>query len=522
MSTRDPATPDRADWRLAFVVGIGCAIFYTVFTHGSFKGSDEVGVFQVTESLYRNGSLTVPIHHHAHVGADGRLYHAWATGQSVLALPLYALAQVAEATLPTSWARAVAGPVSKSTRRVRGQRAAELRRAGLGHIRAQTLRYSGSLEIFFVCLFAPLAGGVLVAVFFLLQRELGVSTRNALVAAMLTGLCSYPAMMAVYFLRHTAEAIATLAAFALFHAYGRTGALRLLMWGSAAASSTVLVRFPAVLSALGLAFYVCWCVRIRMRAGARPGPAVFAIAGPLLVAAAIHCGLNYAKWGSFISSPMVSGGLEGSASFFTALSAFLWSPGISVFAYSPLLLLLPWTFTALLRTGRVECIFILIIALTELLYFSNYRFWTGLWSAPGPRYLFPACVLLMVPLGVWLDGSRTRIQNGLLWGLAGVGGVAQLALLTAKWSGVIRGEGYKDYEPQFSFLFVPDASPIVGSVRVALEGQIEPWLWKLGVGWPGQAAQPVVAAGLALAWIAACVAVLAWGRRVVSISRGGG
>jgi hypothetical protein len=165
--------------------------------------------------------------------------------------------------------------------------------------------------------------------------------------------------------------------------------------------------------------------------------------------------------------------------------------------------------------ARLECVAIVIIALTEILYFSNYRFWTGLWSAPGPRYLFPASVLLMVPLGFWLDRSRSKIQNGLLWGLACVGGLVQLALLTARWKGVIRGEGYKDYDPQFSFLFIPDASPIVGSARVVMSGDLDTWLWKLGVGWSGQPAEPVVAAGLTLVWIAVCAGMWVWVRRIV-------
>lgn len=515
MSSSGPASPNFPEWRLALAVGLTCTLFYSGLTHGNFKGSDEVGVFQVTESLYRDRTLEVPVHHHAHVGADGRLYHAWATGQSVLALPFYALSQLADAVLPDSWTQALAGPRGQSTRRLRPGRLEELRRAGIADVRAQTLRYSGWLPIFFVSLFAPVASGALVAVFFLLQRELGVSIRSALAAAMLTGLASYPAMMSTFFLRHTTETVAILAAFALFHAYRRTGALPLLAWGSLVASSAVLVRFPAVLSSLGLAFYVGWCVRHRARDGARLSPALLSVVGPLVLLGAVHCGLNYAKWGTWFLSPMVSGGLESSTSFWTALSAFLWSPGISVFAYSPLLLLLPWTFRAQWRVGRPECIAIVIIVVTELLYFSNYRFWTGLWSAPGPRYLFPASVLLMVPLGVWLDGSRSRIQNGLLWGLACLGGIAQLALSTATWSGVIRGEGYKDYDPAFSFLFVPDASPIVGSLRVVLAGDLDTWLWKLAVGWPGQSAEPVVAAGLAFLWIAASTGMWLWVRRIV-------
>jgi hypothetical protein len=515
MGSAHTVSRTRADLRIAFVLGLGCAVFYAGFTHGSFKSSDEVGVFQVTEALYRDGTLSVPPHVHAHVGADGRLYHAWATGQSVLALPLYATADLARRTLPASWTRAMAGPRNQTKAKFRPRKAAELRRAGLTGVTGFTLRYAGSLEIFFVCLFAPIASGALVAVFFLFVREIDVSRRSALIAALLMGLCSYPATMSVYFLRHTSEAIATLGAFALLHAYRRTGALPWLAWGSAAASATFLVRFPSVLSGLGLGVYVIWSIRERWKSGAAVAPALLAVAGPLAVAIAVHSGLNYARWGSWFLSPMVSGGLESSASFWTSLSAFLWSPGISVFAYSPILLLLPWTFAALWRVGRLECIAIVIIALTELLYFSNYRYWTGLWSAPGPRYLFPACVLLLTSIGAWLDGPPGRVQRGALWLLAGLGALSQLALVTARWATVIRLERYKQYQPEHSFLFVPDASPIVASARAAMDGQLSTWLWNLGAGWPGQPSEPAtaVAVGLALVWIAASAALLAWAWR---------
>ena len=85
--------------------------------------------------------------------------------------------------------------------------------------------------------------------------------------------------------------------------------------------------------------------------------------------------------------------------------------------------------------------------------------------------------------------KRSRIRNGVLWTLACVGGVVQLGLLTASWSRVIESRTYTDY----SFLFALDASPIVNSMRVVMAGHIDTWLWKLGVGWPGQPANPVVA-----------------------------
>jgi len=512
----DTNTGRSRDWRIAIAIGLAFGVFYSGFTQAKFKSSDAVGVFAVTESLFERQSLEIPIHHHAHVGADGRMYHAWAIGQSVLALPLYGFGRLAEAVLPEPWKRALAGQKHALTRRLRPGRVDELRDAGLGEIRRQTLAYGGTLEIFFVCLFAPLSGGALIAAFYLLQRSLGASTRSALIAASLTGLCGYAATMSIYFLRHTAETLALLSAFGLFHRYRETGSLRLLALGSLAAASIFLVRFPGVLCGPGLAIYLLWCIRERSRIALEPISRTLApVLGPLSAAVALHGTLNYVRWGTWLGSPMTRGGFETSESFWTALSAFAWSPGIGVFAYSSLLLLLPWTLPALWRKRHWECIAFVTIAVTELLYFSNYRFWTGLWSAPGPRYLFPASILLMLPLGGWLDRPATRIRQVAVWSLAGLGASAQLALLTARWSEVIRG-----VEPgaDFSFLFVADSSPIINSARVALGGQIDTWLWVLANGWPGHPPQPVIAVVLATGWVAASVALFL---RVHRIARGG-
>src|SRR2546426_5486080 len=89
--------------------------------------------------------------------------------------------------------------------------------------------------------------------------------------------------------------------------------------------------------------------------------------------------------------------------------------------------------SAAIRRWPWECAAIAIYAATQLLYYANYRYWTGLWSAPGPRYLLPSCALLLLSLGAWLDLKHARLSHAALVSLAAVGGVAQLALLTADW-----------------------------------------------------------------------------------------
>jgi hypothetical protein len=501
------------DWRIGGAVGLVFLVFYAGFTHARFESTDEFGTYLMTESLFERASLEVPIHRHAHVGADGRLHAPFAIGQAVLALPLYALGKAEDRELPRAWVRALAGPERVIARELPAVLAARIASAlPPGSAPVERTVYGGTIEISSVDLYAPLASAVLAAGLFLLLRRLGASQRAALLTVFAIGVCSYPAMMSIYFLGHVSELAMVVFALLGFRTFCETGRRLPLALGSAFASSTFLVRFPGVLAGPALAVYLAHCLRERWRSEPARGRADLAAVGaPLCAAVALYAVTNELQWGSPFSSPVVAGGLERNESFATALAAFLFAPGISVFAYSPLLLLLPWTLRAAIRRWPWECASFAIYALTQLLYYANYRYWTGLWSAPGPRYLFPSGALLLLPLAAWLDERPARMALATATALAVLGGVAQLALLTADWQEVTRplheaeaaaSGGDPNREPDFAFLFDPAASPIWGSLRATAAGQIDTWLWKLARGWPGEPARPGIALALALCWTA--------------------
>lgn len=91
--------------------------------------------------------------------------------------------------------------------------------------------------------------------------------------------------------------------------------------------------------------------------------------------------------------------------FPTALHGFLFSPGHSVFIYTPLLLLLPWMLPHLARTRRREAALILALTSSYLLFYASFEYWHGLYFL-GPRYLMPVVPFLLLPLAGWLDATR--------------------------------------------------------------------------------------------------------------------
>jgi hypothetical protein len=230
---------------------------------------------------------------------------------------------------------------------------------------------------------------------------------------------------------------------------------------------------------------------------------------PALVVLAAHVALNHQLWGTFLDSPMVSQRSRFGAPLLEGLAGFLLSPGSSVFAYSPLLLLVPWILPPFWRAHRAECTVAVAIALCLLLFCARFELWPGLWSAPGPRYLFVVTPVLLLPLGCWLDLPRSEAKRVLLWGLAGLGLGVQLVLVLARWTEVIRGMGYQKavLDSGFAFLFVPDRA-IVGSWRALQAGHVDAWLWGLARGSELSAGAPLVVIALLGAWAIALVLVL--------------
>jgi hypothetical protein len=493
MSDVHPA-PHRPDRHTATWLAVCCFLFFSIFTHGVFTGSDELGVFETTRAIFERGELSVPPGHHVFESSrDQRNYNHFAIGQSVLALPLYALGTAWEHLLPETWTRALAGPRIGQPPYVMG----------------------GTVQHFALTLYAPLVSALLVAVFFLFQRSLGASPRSALLASLLLAGCTYVGTMATYFLRHTTEALTLLAAFAFFFEYARHGRSSSLAWGSAIGASTLLIRVPALAGAPALIGYAGWAIARRYRSEGRSVllPALRASLLPALAAVLVHVLVNNLKWGHWFESPMLAQHDHFTASFHIGLAGLLLSPGCSIFLYSPLLLLLPRTLPDFWARQRAECVAVLALSFSFLLVCSPFAYWHGLWSAPGPRYLFVLVPFLMLPLGPWLDAQPGRAEWIALLALALMGLVTQLSLMGSWFPEVVARMAYPPLTHETpDFLFSPGASPILGSAGTILaSGRLNIWLWGLANGFPGRAGSPVVAFGLFALWLALLVAC---GRRL--------
>lgn len=310
------------------------------------------------------------------------------------------------------------------------------------------------------------------------------------------------ALMSAYFLQHTTETLALLGSLYALLGFRQQGRTAQLAAGSLLASLTLLVRVPAIVALPPLLGYGLFVLSQRHRGSLRARWSEWAAAlAPGVAVLGVHVALNRALWGTWLTSPMVDQTQYLHLSrLHVGLFGFLLSPGCSVFVYSPPLLLLPATLRGFWQRHRAEAITILASSLALLLFCSSFEAWTGLWSAPGPRYLVAVVPLLMLPLGSWLDTAGRRGWRALAL-VAAVGALVEGVLMAARWNAVIALMQYGAFEPEFRFVFLPDFTPIEGSLRAIAAGELDAWLWGLWQGWDGQPGRPAAAFALAALWV---------------------
>jgi len=420
----------------------------------------------------------------------GRRYSYFMPGQAFLAMPLYALAGPVRALLPEEATRALAGPPN----------------------RKGVYLFGGELEASLVSLLAPLTAAALVALFFSYQLALGVTPRTAAILSVLLAISTHTAVMSTYLLRHTSETLFLLGALLSFGRFARGSSLRALVFGSALASLTILFRVPASVSAPVLAAYLLWAFHERglLRADLRRlAPAFAAVLAPLALAVLGYALINDAKWDAWFASPMVEQQSRFGSPLWRGAVGLLLSPGSSVFLYSPLLVLAPVGLVALWRTRRAEAVASIALFLTLVAFYARFDGWSGLWSAPGPRYLYPLVPLLLLPVGLWIDSRPSSAQMRRAWllvaGLAATGFWVQIVSIFVRWGSVPTLAGYPVLGPdQSGFLFELDRSPVFVMSELLLSGgPFDSWLLNLWNGWEDFPGRPGVVVALLAAWATA-------------------
>jgi hypothetical protein len=297
-------------------------------------------------------------------------------------------------------------------------------------------------SIVIACHLAPAAFAALAcALLFLLGRDLGLSVSAA---SAVTVLCGLATSLWVYARYPYSEAVQAACYTGFLRVLvrlptarrPRVAALVLGLWGSALINAK-LVYVLAVAAAGAL---MAWWWR-RDRRHLLRGWGYLALG--MIPGVAVAAFYNWVRWGSpFASgySPLLPD-LFGHSPITTGLQGLFFSVGMSVFLYSPPLVL---ALAGLRETWRRRPDFLVVLAATGgplvLLYASN-TFWQGGWNW-GPRYLVFLLPVSLLPIGFlcerWRElGRRWRARVAFTAALV-AGGAVTVAGNAFYWDHFIR------------------------------------------------------------------------------------
>jgi hypothetical protein len=263
---------------------------------------------------------------------------------------------------------------------------------------------------FLASLLNPLAGTLVVLLFFALERRLGVALLPALAAALLLAFASicWP------YAHVSFDAVPT-------HAAILGTALCLVRWTESRSSGwvlgasgclaiAVLIRLDSILLAPVLAAVVVWPalrragpVRLRLR---RAAPPALAWAGPIAVALGVTGWFNQVRFGSPFDTGHTGDPVTRlTTPIWTGLAGQLVSPGKGIVWYAPLVVVAALGWPLLIRRRGALAWGLLASAVVTIGFHAVFANWSGD-EAWGPRYTVPVIGLLMLPLGSVLQGWR--------------------------------------------------------------------------------------------------------------------
>jgi hypothetical protein len=390
-SSRDArAGAQRAVRRTAWSLFGSLAAFYCLLGQGTITGYDEGSMLEVTKSLVRSGSFDVPPNA-GEIGRDGRYYSRYGIGQSIGAVPFYAIGLAAG-------------------------RVAATRGVPPGRVADAAVSFFGSFVT-----------AATAAVVFLLALEFDAGPRVAVGCALIYGLATLALPYAKFFfsdpLCTLLLLLAALQAVRLSPGAGGRNSVTGCLWAGTFLGLAISVRIAAAIPALVL---VC---ALLLREGRQPRGhwpnvrAVAAVLGPILTAAALIGAYNAWRFGSPIKTGYPEGALDGAVPY--GLYVLLLSPGRGFFLYSPILVLGAIGFPHLIRIRPFVGWLLAALVTSQVLFYATYRYPEGGWSY-GPRLLLPAVPFCLLPLAVELPRWKGWLRTAAVGSLVGTSFLVQL------------------------------------------------------------------------------------------------
>jgi hypothetical protein len=435
--------------RLAVWVFAAFQFFFMLTSTGRVRTADEYNTLYTAESLVLRGSTAVPqaVQLHNFYGRRdlyGQPQAAYPPGQAVLCMPWFAFGQYVLSRLP--------GVPAEDTDLVVG---------------------------FSSCLSSATFSALVVAFFFLLLTDVGVSVRASVFAVALLGLATpIFAYSGWLFSEPLSAATFMAAAWIIFRQPGNAVGYRAAAIAGLILGLGTWVRPTNVLA---IAIFVVAVLLRDGKAGWRAA-AVLCTASAVGVLALLFRDARLFGRPFDFGYPTTAGGVKIENRFDTPLATGLYglllSPGKSMLLFAPPVILAVVGMRRLWKLERGLATLALGFPAVYLLFYARYAYWEGGYCV-GPRYLVPAVAMLCLGLGAILASDTARARYAAIVSLA-VGAVVQcISLATSFMEDQTPARGHY-YDAHWHY-----------RLSYSLSGQVQ-LLWKylregqpptLGLGW---------------------------------------
>jgi hypothetical protein len=360
----------------------GCWLFLaTLAVYGATAGGSmatDIMTYEVTKGIVESGSVAMSgniFNMDAHRGVDGRYYAPYGIGHAVYSIPFYLGGRLAERM-------GGGGVIAKQE---------ALRKAGF----VVGSAFAAALTVWVAFLFAwRLTGNVPAAI------------RTAIALGFGTMLWPY----AKFGFSAPLGALC-----ATFGTYGiwvgiRSRRRAMLMLGGAGLGAALLVRHELILLCLPVAIWIMAESEWKWRRWLEQG---LLAALPVFAAIALTLYYNDVRFGNPLDSGYLRDATVEEGSFPAGLAGLLFSPGGSLFVYSPVLIAGCAALASLGRRDRRTAWLFAGNALVLMVFYASFAHWDADRSY-GPRYLLPAIPFLVLPLAHWFTLEKGSSKRRLL------------------------------------------------------------------------------------------------------------
>jgi hypothetical protein len=336
---------------------------YVATTGGSM--ATDIMSYEVTKGIVEHGTVAMSYNvfqMEAHRGVDGRYYAPYGIGHAVYSIPFYALARLAE------------------------------RATGLSLGKSEAIPKAGFV------LGSAVAAALVVWVAFLFASWLSGDIRASVITAAAVGFGTFLWPYAKFGFNAPLGALCVMTGTYGVWVGARFDRPLTLTLGGAGCAGAVLVKHELGLLCLPVALWILiesrWDWRKVVRRGVLSGL-------PVIAAVLVTLYYNQTRFGN----PFDTGYLRDQSvvvgSFWDGVTGLLFSPGGSVFWYSPVLIAGVAALVALRRQDPATVVLLGGEFLMMLFFYAKFTHWDGERSY-GPRYLLPVAPLLGMSLAPWL------------------------------------------------------------------------------------------------------------------------